>query len=277
VTTSLLPSGRTLGVIGAGVMGRTLMKGILDAALVERSQLWAGDKLQASCEKASQDLGIAASQDYRARVPEAAVLLICCKPYQIDEVAGYLKEAELRPDTLLISILAGVTTARMQMLIDNPWVRSLPNTPSVIGEGMTVICAGSSATAEHLAIAERIFKAVGRCEIIEEKIVNAITALSGCGPAYMYMILEALSDAGVRLGVKRDLALQVAAQTMLGSAKMVLETGRHPAALKDDVTTPGGSTIAGLLALEDGKLRAVLARAVEEAARTVDLLGRSPH
>jgi pyrroline-5-carboxylate reductase len=275
--TGLLPSERTLGVIGAGVMGRTLMKGLLDAGLVEPSQLWAGEKSRATCEKVAADLGVSAWHDYHARLPETAVLLICCKPFQIDEVTAYLKDSGLKPDTLLISILAGVTTTRLQTLIDNPWVRSLPNTPSIIGEGMTVVCAGSTATHQHLATAERIFKAVGRCEIIEEKLLNAITALSGCGPAYMYMILEALSDAGVRLGVKRDLALQIAAQTMLGSAKMVLETGRHPAALKDDVTTPGGSTIAGLLALEDGKLRAVLARAVEEAARTVDLLGRSPH
>jgi pyrroline-5-carboxylate reductase len=275
--TGLLPSGRTLGVIGAGVMGRTLMKGLLDAGLVERPQLWAGEKSQATCEKVTTDLGIPALHDYWARLPETAILLVCCKPYQIDEVAAYLKESDLPADTLLISILAGVTTTRLQTLINNPWVRSLPNTPSIIGEGMTVVCAGSTATQQHLATAEKIFQAVGRCEIIEEKLLNAITALSGCGPAYMYLILEALSDAGVRLGVKRDLALQIAAQTMLGSAKMVLETGRHPAALKDDVTTPGGSTIAGLLALEDGKLRAVLARAVEEAARTVDLLGRSPH
>jgi pyrroline-5-carboxylate reductase len=275
--TSLLPTGRTLGVIGAGVMGRTLMKGILDAGLVEKSQMWAGEKSRATCEKVATDLGVDARHDYHERLPEAAILLVCCKPFQIDEVTAYLKESGLQPDTLLISILAGVTTARLQTLIDNPWVRSLPNTPSIIGEGMTVVCAGSTATHHHLAIAERIFKAVGRCEIVEEKLCNAITALSGCGPAYMYMILEALSDAGVRLGVRRDLALQVAAQTMLGSAKMVIESGRHPAALKDDVTTPGGSTIAGLLALEDGKLRAVLARAVEEAARTVDMLGRSPH
>jgi pyrroline-5-carboxylate reductase len=142
---------------------------------------------------------------------------------------------------------------------------------------MTVVCPAASASLGHLATAKRIFDAVGRCEVVEERTCNAITALSGCGPAYMFMILEALSDAGVRLGVRRDLALRVAAQTMLGSAKMVLETGRHPAALKDDVTTPGGSTIAGLLTLEDGKLRSVIARAIEEAARTVDLLGRSPH
>jgi pyrroline-5-carboxylate reductase len=142
---------------------------------------------------------------------------------------------------------------------------------------MTVISPGATATPDHVAAAQKIFTAVGRCEVVEERLANAITALSGCGPAYMYVILEALSDAGVRLGVRRDLALRAAAQTMLGSARMVLETGRHPAALKDDVTTPGGSTIAGLLALEDGKLRSVIARAIEEAARTVELLGRSPH
>jgi pyrroline-5-carboxylate reductase len=270
---TLIPSGRTLGVIGAGVMGRTLMKGLLEAGLVTPGQLWATAKSQATCERVTHELGVAAAQNYSDWIPGAAILLLCCKPAQIASVAFVIRDAGLPPDTLLISVLAGVTTERLQSLIDNPWIRSLPNTPCVIGEGMTVICGGPSATAGHLASAQRIFDAVGRCEVIEERNCNAITALSGCGPAYMYMILETLSDAGVRLGVRRDLALRAAAQTMLGSAKMVLETGRHPAALKDDVTTPGGSTIAGFLALEDGKLRSVLARAIEEAARTVELLG----
>jgi pyrroline-5-carboxylate reductase len=252
------------------------MKGLLDAGLVAPSQLWATAKSQATCEKVSKDLGVAAATEYGKWVPGAAILLICCKPAQLAGVAAVLRESGLQPDTLLISILAGVTTERLQSLLDNPWVRSLPNTPCVIGEGMTVVCPGSTASAEHLAAAQRIFAAVGRCEVVEERNVNAITALSGCGPAYMFMILDALSDAGVRLGIRRDLALRLAAQTMLGSAKMVLETGRHPAALKDDVTTPGGSTIAGVMMLEDGKLRSVIGRAIEEAAATVERLGQLP-
>ncbi len=271
---SLLPQGRSLGVIGAGIMGRTLIRGLLTADFVKPSQVWATAKTAESCHRAASELGIDARLDFAARVPDAAILLICVKPAQVAEVASTLRAAGVRPDTLLISILAGATTERLHSLVPNPWVRSLPNTPSVIGAGMTSICAGPGATADHLATAMSIFSAVGRCEIVEERNMNAITALTGCAPAYMYMILESLSDAGVRLGVERDLALRLAAQAMLGSARMVLETHRHPAALKDDVTTPGGSTIAGVMALEDGKLRSVIARAIEEAARTVELRGK---
>ena len=276
-TTSLLASGRRLGVIGAGVMGQTLLKGMLDAQLVSRRQVWATAKTQASCESVAAALGINAAHDYREAVPESSILLICVKPAQISSVAATLREAGLRPETLLVSILAGVSTERLETLFDspNPWVRAMPNTPCVVGHGMTVVCGGRGATAEHLEQAQRIFSSVGRCLAVEEHYCNAITALSGSGPAYMYLVLEALADAGVRVGVPRDLALQLVAQTMSGAARMVLETGRHPAALRDDVTTPAGCTIGGLLMMEDGKIRSVLARAVEEATRIVTQLGQA--
>jgi pyrroline-5-carboxylate reductase len=140
---------------------------------------------------------------------------------------------------------------------------------------MTVVCGGRGATPEQLALAQQIFTSVGRCEVVEEQYCNAVTALSGSGPAYMYLVMEALADAGVMVGLRRDLALQLVAQTMLGSARMVLETKRHPASLRDDVTTPAGCTIGGLLMLEDGKIRSVLARAVEESTRIVAQLGKN--
>ena len=235
----LLPAGRTLGVIGAGVMGRTLIQGLLDAGLVSRRLIWAAANTQASCDDAAETLGITAVRDYGELAAEAAIILVCVKPAQIATVAGVLRESALRPDTLLISILAGVSTERLQSLLNlpNPWLRAMPNTPCVVREGMTVVC--------------------------------------GSGPAYMYLVLEALADAGVKVGLRRDLALQLVAQTMLGSARMVLETHRHPASLRDDVTTPAGCTIGGLLMLEDGKIRSVLARAVEEATRIVEHLGRT--
>ena len=196
---------------------------------------------------------------------------------QIGAVAAVLRESSLRPDTLLISILAGVSSERLESLLQlpNAWVRAMPNTPCVVGQGMTAVCGGRGATPEHLALAERVFRSVGRCAVVEEHYCNAITALSGSGPAYMYLMMEALADAGVRVGLRRDLALELVAQTMLGSARMVLETGRHPASLRDDVTTPAGCTIGGLLMLEDGKIRSVLARAVEEATRIVEQLGKA--
>jgi pyrroline-5-carboxylate reductase len=273
----LLESGRTLGVIGAGVMGQTLIKGLLHTGLVSRRQIWATAKTQASCDEVAEALEIGTVRDYRQAAGTAGIILVCVKPAQIGAVAAVLKESELRPDALLISILAGVSTERLEGLLGLPnvWVRAMPNTPCVVGQGMTAVCGGRGATEEHLALAERIFISVGRCAVVEEHYCNAITALSGSGPAYMYLMMEALADAGVRVGLRRDLALELVAQTMLGSARMVLDTGRHPASLRDDVTTPAGCTIGGLLMLEDGKIRSVLARAVEEATRIVEQLGRA--
>jgi pyrroline-5-carboxylate reductase len=276
-TLSLLEAGRTLGVIGAGVMGQTLIKGLLGAGLVARRQIWAAARTQTSCDEVGESLGIAAMRDYGEAAGTAGIILVCVKPAQISAVATVLRESSLRPDTLLISILAGVSCERLESLLHlpNAWVRAMPNTPCVVGQGMTAVCGGRGATPEHLAVAERIFSSVGRCAVVEEHYCNAITALSGSGPAYMYLMMEALADAGVRVGLRRDLALELVAQTMLGSARMVLETGRHPASLRDDVTTPAGCTIGGLLMLEDGKIRSVLARAVEEATRIVEHLGRA--
>lgn len=258
-------------------MGKTLLKGILDAKLVSEPQVWAAAKTKRSCDQVSAELHVEAFQDYGPALRQAGILLLCVKPAQIAAVAANLREANLPPDTLLISILAGVSTERLQHLLasPNPLVRAMPNTPCVVGEGMTVLCASPTTTPEHIAQAQQIFASVGRCAIVEESYCNAITALSGSGPAYMYLVIEALADAGVRVGLPRDLALQLVAQTMLGSAQMVLDTKRHPAALRDDVTTPAGCTIGGLLMLEDGKIRSVLARAVEEATRIVGQLGQS--
>ena len=152
----------------------------------------------------------------------------------------------------------------------------MPNTPCVVGEGMTVVCRGKHATAAHLEKARHIFEAVGKCVAVDETHFNAITALSGSGPAYYFLIMEALADAGVRVGLPRQLALTLVAQTALGSARMVLTSGRHPAALRDDVTTPAGCTIGGLLIMEDGRIRSVLVRAIEEAAKIVAHLGSAP-
>lgn len=271
---SVLQPGRTLGVVGAGVMGTTLIQGLLHAGLVTRAGIWATARTEQTCAAVSESLGVTATPDYSALAPTSGIILICCKPAQIVTVCETLRQAGLPPDTLLISILAGVTTERLHSLLPGVWVRALPNTPCAVRAGMTVVCAGGEATQAHLETAQRIFTAVGRSVIVEEHYCNAVTALSGSGPAYMYLMMEALADAGVRVGLRRDLALTLVTQTMLGAAKMVQETGRHPASLRDDVTTPAGCTIGGLLMLEDGKIRSVLARAVEEATRIVENLGK---
>ncbi|MCL6546244.1 MAG: pyrroline-5-carboxylate reductase [Bryobacteraceae bacterium] len=273
--TPVIARGLTLGVIGAGVMGRTLAKGILASGLIPRERMWAGDKHPGACQSASQELGIPVELDYRPRIPTADLLLLCVKPADAPKALAAVREGGLRPSALLISILAGVTTTALETMLgtDNPVVRAMPNTPAVVGEGMTVVCCGRSANETHLARARRIFEAVGKCIPVDEVHFNAITALSGSGPAYHFLIMEALADAGVRVGLPRQLALTLVAQTALGAAKMVLATGRHPAALRDDVTTPAGCTIGGLLMLEDGRIRSVLARAVEEAAKIAAHLG----
>lgn len=275
--TPLLSPGRTLGIVGAGVMGVTILKGLLDAGLVTRRQVWATAKTEATCEEVAKSLEVETGTDANAFLADAGIVVLCVKPKQVESVVASLKEGGLREDALIVTILAGVTTERLQSLLDsdNPVVRAMTNTPCVVGQGMTAVCGGRTATRDHVETAQRMFSAVGRCVATDESYFNAITAIAGSGPAYVYLMLEAFADAGVNVGLPRDLAIELVAQTMLGATKMVQETGRHPAALRDDVTTPAGCTIAGLLVMEDGKVRSVLARAVEEATRIVGNLGKS--
>jgi pyrroline-5-carboxylate reductase len=262
-------------VIGTGVMGQTILKGLFDAGAVQRQHAWGTARSTHTCETASHALGIAVETDIAARVPDAGVIVLCVKPAQAGRAITVLRDAGLRPDTLLVSILAGTTLGQLESLTGtaNPWVRAMPNTPCIVREGMTAICPGSHATEQHLALVRRIFECVGRCVQTDETHFNAITALSGSGPAYYYLIMEAMADAGVRVGLSRELALTLVTQTALGSARMVQSADRHPAALRDDVTTPAGCTIGGLLMMEDGKIRSVLARAIEEATKIAAGLG----
>jgi pyrroline-5-carboxylate reductase len=277
-TVPVIAEGMTLGVIGAGVMGRTLIRGMLTSGVVAQERIWAGDKNAAACEEAAKELELPVETEYHARVSGADLILLCVKPNDAPSVMAALRNAGLRRETLLISILAGVSTDRLESLLgtENPVVRAMPNTPAVVGEGMTVVCRGRYAAKVDLERAKHVFDGVGVCRPIDEIHFNAITALSGSGPAYQFLIMEALADAGVKVGLPRHLALELVAQTALGAAKMVLSTGRHPASLRDDVTTPAGCTIGGLLMLEDGRIRSVLARAVEEATKIAAHLGAAP-
>jgi pyrroline-5-carboxylate reductase len=271
----VVSEGRTFGIIGAGVMGQTLAKGLLASGLIERDRLWAGDKNGATCEAARHALHIPVETGFAKRVPTADLILICVKPADAGGVAGELVAAGLPPDTLVISILAGVSTEKLESLLGtrNPVVRAMPNTPAIVGQGMTVVCGGKHSSGHDIARAQRIFEAVGKCLALDEKHFDAVTALSGSGPGYLFLIMEALADAGVRVGLPRQVALTLVSQTVLGAATMVSTTKRHPAALRDDVTTPAGCTIGGILVLEDGRVRSVLARAVEEATKIAAGLG----
>ena len=273
---ALLEPGQTLGVIGMGVMGQTILKGLLNAKAIGPDQAWGTSRSAQTCQAVATALGVPVEPDAGHRLSATAVVVLCVKPAQAAAALKTLAATgRLRPDTLLISIVAGVSLRQLaaELGTDNPWVRAMPNTPCVVGEGMTALAGGEHATPAHLTLARRVFECVGRSVETEEKHFNAITALSGSGPAYQYLIMEAMADAGVRVGLPRDLALTLVAQTALGAARMVQTSGRHPAALRDDVTTPAGCTIGGLLMLEDGKIRSVLARAIEEATRIVATLG----
>ncbi|MGD0472531.1 MAG: pyrroline-5-carboxylate reductase [Candidatus Velthaea sp.] len=255
-----------LGIVGAGAMGGALLRGIL-ASGVAPDAVWAATKSEASARAVADELGVATCTSYAAFAGSSDVVILAVKPKQIDPALRELIAGGLRSGALVISVAAGVSTAHIEAQLGgaNPVVRAMPNTPCFVGRGMTAIAGGSRATNEHLAIAERLFGAVGRCIRIDEAQLNAVTAISGSGPAYIYLVIEALADAGVNVGLPRDVAMTLVTQTVLGAATMVQQSDRHPAALRDDVTTPAGCTIGALLVLEDGKIRSVLARAVEEA------------
>lgn len=265
-----------LGVIGAGVMGQALIRGLMHKQLITVKNVWAAAKTESSCESIRLELGIPCHTNYSKELADTDILLLCVKPNGLRSVLEKLKSYNLPPSTLVISIVAGASIEQIETGLGskNPVIRAMTNTPCLVGQGMTAVCLGSHANASHLALAQKIFESVGVCMELDEVHFDAVTGLSGSGPAYMYLIMEALADGGVRVGLPREAALRIVAQTLLGAAMMVQQSGRHPAALRDDVTTPAGCTIGALLIMEDGKIRSVLARAVEEATRIAGELGK---
>ena len=257
-------------VIGAGTMGRAIAVGMVRAGVTHAHHLTLVDHVRERAQALADELGAQTTTDTAETCRTADIILLCVKPPDVEPVLRMLvATGALTHQPLVISIAAGVRIAMIEATIGAtvPVARAMPNTASVIGLGMTVICAGTHATAEHLATAQTIFGTLGRCLTLAERHFDAVTALSASGPAFIYVVLEALADGGVQCGLSRDVATILAAQMTLGAAQMVSTTGRHPAALKDDVTTPGGCTIAGLLTLEDGRIRSILARTVEVTAR----------
>lgn len=265
-----------LGVIGAGVMGQALIHGLMAKKIITLKNVWAAAKTEGSCEKIKAELGIPAYTNYSEALKDTDVLLLCVKPGGARQVLERLKSYNVPKDTLVISIVAGTSIEFIEEILGgkNPVVRAMTNTPVLVGQGMTCVCLGTYAKQEHLAIAQSIFESVGICMELDEVHFDAVTSLAGSGPAYMYLMMEALADGGVRVGLPREAALRIVSQTVLGAASMVQVSGRHPAALRDDVTTPAGCTIGALLVMEDGKIRSTLARAVEEATRIAGELGK---
>ena len=266
--------GKRLAVVGSGNMAEALVRGILRAGLQPPDAVAASDVVPDRLRFFREQFGVATETDNAAMVAKADLVLLAVKPQMMGQVLQGLAQAVEKQ--LVISIAAGIPTYYIETRFPRPVrvVRVMPNTPALVLEGASALCAGAHATADDLALARTIFEAVGRAVVLDETAMDAVTGLSGSGPAYIFVVIEALADAGVRVGLSRDVAQLLAAQTVLGSARMVLETGKHPAVLKDMVASPGGTTIAGLHALEAGALRATLLDAVEAAAERSRELGR---
>ncbi|MBZ5697509.1 MAG: pyrroline-5-carboxylate reductase [Acidobacteriia bacterium] len=260
---------KRLAVIGTGKIGGILLRAFLKHKLVQPKRVHAtvlyADEVRAL---AKQKLGVRISTDNRAAVRHADVILLAVKPQAIREVLEDIKP-EMKPGKLIISVVASIPTQLIekQLGLDVPVVRAMPNTPCAIGCGMTALAKGTHARKEHMEIARAMFEAVGRVVVVEEKQIDAVTGLSASGPAFIYILLESLAEGGVKVGLPRDISTLLAAQTMMGAARMVLDTGDHPALLKDAVTTPAGSTMDGILELEDGKVRVTLIKAVMKATQ----------
>jgi pyrroline-5-carboxylate reductase len=272
---SLKLSDKKLVVLGAGKLGGILLRAYLKQGLFVSSSVTATVKHAEKAAVLAKELGVAVTSDNRKAVKGADIILLSVKPQAVTEL---LKEIgpEIGAKMLVVSVAASVPTSYLEQQLAAASsgesnkvavVRAMPNTPAAVGCGMTAICRGAHAGPTDVEIAQTMFDAVGRTVVVDEKNMDAVTGLSASGPAFAYIILESLAEAGVKVGLPRDVATLLAAQTMKGSASVVLETGEHPALLKDAVTTPAGCTIDGILELEEGKLRVTLIKAVVEATR----------
>jgi pyrroline-5-carboxylate reductase len=259
---------RKLAVIGTGKLGEGLLSGMLSSQWLPVGRVVATVAHQPRANYLAEKYGIKAHTDNADAVAGADLVLIALKPQQ---VRAFLREVKksLSKDALIISAAASVTTGHIENELGHPArvVRAMPNTPCLIRHGMTALARGQHATDADVKVAQEIFAAMGRTVVVDEKHMDAITGLSASGPAYVYMIIESLAEAGVKLGLPRELSTELSAQTLLGASALVLHTGEHPAKLKDVVTTPAGCTIDGLLELEEGGLRVTLIKAVVRAAQ----------
>ncbi len=259
---------KKIGIIGVGTIGGTLVEALLKNDIVSADRIIGSTSHKDSAREVSEKYDIESTTDNNRVVEESQVVVLAVEPQMIEKVLDGVS-GFFNPEQLLISVAAGITTEFIESKIDSdiPVVRSMPNTAITVNEGATVLVAGTFATEEDLELAKQIFEPVGLVEVLsEETLMDAITGFSGSGPAYGYLIIESLIEAGVRVGLPRDRATKLAAQSLLGAAKMVLETDEHPAKLKDMVTTPAGVTVDAVMKLEEGGVRVAFFKAIEEAA-----------
>jgi len=257
-----------IAVLGAGKMGGILIRALVEKHRISPERVRATVAHDSRARDLSQKLGVPVATGNAAAVDGADLVLVCVKPQVVLELMQEISD-KISSRQLIVSVAASVHTSQIENALGEgvPVVRAMPNTPCVLGQGMTALAKGRYARPEHIEAAAALFNAVGRTVVIDEKHMDAVTGLSASGPAYIYIILESLAEAGVKVGLPRDIATLLAAQTALGAATVVLETGDHPALLKDAVTTPAGCTIDGIMELEEGKLRVTLIKAVVKAAQ----------
>jgi pyrroline-5-carboxylate reductase len=262
-------SDETVAVVGAGNIGQALIGGMIESDLISPSQVIATRRTASALEElADRYPGLQTTTDNTEAVEQASVVLLTIKPQSRAEVVTNIRD-HIDRDVLVVSVLAGITTERLQLGFgqDQPVIRAMPNTPALVDAGATALSAGTYATERHVQIAQQIFEAVGEVVTVPEEHMDAVTGLSGSGPAYVYMFIEALIDAGVKQGLSRKDAAKLSAQTVYGAAKLAIETGKHPAILRDEVTTPGGTAIAAVSSLEEHGLRTMLINAVGTATQ----------
>lgn len=258
---------KKIAVIGVGKLGEALISGLLKHKDLNPEDIAGSVKHERSIKRVSDRLPIKVVLDNNELVADRDIIILSVKPQNMDHVLAELNP-HLTRDQLIISVAASVTTAFVEERLakEVPVIRAMPNTPAVVNSGMTGLCGGTHAGQDHLKMAESIFKCVGETLFLDEHLMDGVTALSASGPAYLYVVIESLAEAGVKLGIPREASTLLAAQTMLGASRMILDSKAHPALLKDMVTTPAGCTIDGLMELEEGKLRVTLIKAVVKAA-----------
>jgi pyrroline-5-carboxylate reductase len=267
---------RRIGMLGAGNMAGALIRGLLASKSVTTEQITASDVRADHLKQLEAEYGIKTFSDNRQLAAASNLVVLAVKPQVVDRVLDQMADA-FSPDTLLVSIAAGVPIRSLEARLPAHVrvVRAMPNTAAIALAGATGIAPGSRATQEDIDVTQALFAAIGRSVVLDESLIDAVTGLSGSGPAYVMVMIEALADGGVKVGLHRDTALLLAAQTVYGSAKLLLETGEHPGRLKDMVTSPGGTAIAGLHTLESGGLRRTLIDAVDSATKRAVELGEA--
>ncbi|MDR4502651.1 MAG: pyrroline-5-carboxylate reductase [Nitrospirales bacterium] len=269
-----MPKDSKIAFIGAGNMSEALIAGLLKARTFQANAIFVTDVSKDRLILFEQTYGIGGESRNAKAVQRADIIVLAVKPQVLPEVLSEIK-SHVKDSHLVISVAAGFPLSKIQQTLPSRTavIRAMPNTPALVLEGATALAGGDYTTEAQLAIAQEIFQASGKVVVIEEKLMDAVTGLSGSGPAYVYVMIEALADGGVRMGLPRHIAQTLAVQTVLGTAKLLTESGEHPGILKDRVASPGGTTIAGLHELERGRIRATLMNAVEAATRRSQELG----